>query len=190
MGSRVLSGKLSAFSDPLAWLSEAEVAAVVAAGGDLGVCNSAIAALDSGSSVVVEFGGVQREVVALASVVGAVKYVGRGDLAAADKGTADFIKDAAFHTLDLTAIIPAGATAVFISLSLLTTGTVGEFALRPAGFTGAYGELWTFTVFAGGGLFTPQILELPASRLLEYRAAAITWATIDLIVRGWLIPVA
>lgn len=128
--------------------------------------------------------------ISLAGLSGAVEYVSRGDPAAVDKATGDFTKDGDFHDLDLSAIVPAGATAIQVRVSSKVTTTGKAFVLRKKGLVNAIAmsSLWSVVINLEQSM--TLFVACDANRVIEYRADGGTWTILDMVVVGWLIPVA
>jgi hypothetical protein len=112
-------------------------------------------------------------------------YVDRGDPVAWDKSLIDFTTDGAWHDLDLSAIVPAGATAVVVLVYILDNAAGSEFDLKKAGVTlpidGIGGVLPIFNqhmLFSG-------IVDCSIDRKIQYWATNTTWTDIYLVVTGW-----
>jgi len=190
MGSRELSGKLAVFTDPLAALDDSEIAAFVAAGGDIAVVESAVAALDTGSSVKINVRGVSREVVSLASVVGAVKYVDRGDPAAGDFTEATLAARDAWTDLDLSAIVPASATVVHLFVFGRAANPPKGFIFRAKGNVNGLNVRGINAVVANLLDFAEMLIPLNAGRVIQYNFETATDLVLTVVVAGWLLPVA
>jgi len=113
--------------------------------------------------------------------------VNRGDNLAWDFTEVDFTKDNAWHDLDLSAIVPAGATWVLLKINLETTAAEKKFELRKKGNTSIYNTLAIWTPFANvriGGVF---LIPCDTNRVIEYYANPATWSTIFVNVNGWIL---
>ena len=115
------------------------------------------------------------------------KYVDRGVVAAVDFAVGDFTKDSAWHTLDLSSIIPSNAKKVTVvtrwqdvtairSLQFSTTsGASGQNVFSP----------WSENPLAIQGL---KFELVPTSAgLISYWIQSGTWTTFNLTVVGWTI---
>lgn len=192
MGGRIeYQGKESAFSNDLTWLSDAEAKVEAAAGGHLEIVRGSIPGLDTGGSVIIRANDVDREVVALAMVSGALKFVERNDAGAYDFGVADFTKDGAWHTLDTSGIILAGAVLVLLKFYLInnTIGVPIYLNKYEAGTDIFSAGIVNFT---GANLHGEEVLvPVGASRKLKYQIPNVgTFTNIDVSIRGWFAPVA
>ena len=113
-------------------------------------------------------------------------YTDRGDAADYDKTATDFVQDGAWHTWDLSAIVPTGTKAVIVKIYTVCTTAGSIFELRRGGHSNAVNT----------ARFTSQVNNLEcsavltvgvsASRTIEYKAAAgLVWTVIAGIVMGW-----
>jgi hypothetical protein len=189
-GTIEYKGKESSFSNDLTWLDEDEAKVQAAAGGHLEIVRGSIPGLDTGGSVIIRANDVDREVVSLAMVSGALKFVERNDAVAFDFGVADFTKDGSWRTLDTSGIITVGAVLVLLRFYLINN-TVGV-------------PIYLNKFEAGDGLFSPGIVNFTGtnlhgeevlvpvgvSRKLKYQIPAVgTFTNIDMSIRGWFSPV-
>lgn len=113
-------------------------------------------------------------------------FVDRGDKNVNDKFTGDFAKDGAWHDLDLSAIVPAGSSAVVLKIKGQTTAAPGALVFRKNGNTGGETVSGLYTQVANVPTLASVFVALDAGRIVEYLASALTWTTLDLCVVGWL----
>lgn len=112
-------------------------------------------------------------------------FVDRGDPAAWDFIVGNFTRDAAWHDLDLSGIVPAGAKAVAV-FGKITTDAVGSvFRLRKNGNANAFNLTELRTTVANVSA-SYDIITIPdANRVIEYYASVANWFDISLVVKGW-----
>jgi hypothetical protein len=159
-GSRISAGKLALFTDPLKELTEEEIAVYIAAGYELGL-------VPAGQ------GGV------------GMMFVERGDPAAEDFTAANFTADGAWHDLDLSAIVPAGAVAVLLA-GVFTHVTAGKaFLVRKHGNVNTKAVAAAESVVAGGEFRTLLLVSCSAARHIDYYADNAAWGTLNITVAGW-----
>ncbi len=109
----------------------------------------------------------------------------RGDPAVYDYDKDDLIKDGAWHDLDLSAIVPAGAKAV------LVVGHVGsilydlKISFRKKGNIYEINHSEMETLRADPDRCRMLICAVDTNRVLQYKADADTWSILDLAVRAW-----
>ena len=117
-----------------------------------------------------------------------VNLVDRGDPAAADYSTDDFTKDDAWHDLDLSAIVPTNAKGIFVRVSIDTNTVPAAFYLRKNGNSNGYNAFEIRAQVVNLGNATEGIVFIDANRVVEYYATSgVTWSTLSLIIKGWLI---
>lgn len=113
-------------------------------------------------------------------------YVNRGAPALWDFATGDFTKDGAFHDLDLSSIVPAGAKAVHCRL-YIRAGTVAAQALFAKKGDGASKNLTQAFIQVSLVKYSVDFFcALDENRFIEYKFDNITWTSINLCVRGWI----
>ena len=118
---------------------------------------------------------------------GGMIYVDRGDPNAYDWDMGDFTKDAAWHDLDLTGIIPAGALLVHGRMGLKATTSNETANFRRNGNV----NIFNMTVIAtqvGGLTIWKDILIAPdINGVIEYWFKVATWLYASMVIRGWFI---
>ena len=112
-------------------------------------------------------------------------YVYRGDPFLWDFTGATFTKDAAWHVLDLSGIVPAGATAVHFRFAAVSTIVAPAIYFRRGGQTNVL-NMDNFKCYVTGvGTDRSCIVALDTNRHIEYFVAAAGAIVIGLVVRGW-----
>ncbi|MFA5763644.1 MAG: hypothetical protein WC915_02440 [archaeon] len=114
-------------------------------------------------------------------------YVDRGDPSNWDFTTTDFIADSAWHDLDLSAIVPAGAKAVSIKLYVDKTVANRVVSLRKKGNTNTIAGITINTQSASFGIYGNGIVGCDSDQVVEYYAQSGAWPTFNLVVTGWFI---
>jgi len=112
-------------------------------------------------------------------------YVDRGDPAAYDYAKEDLDLDGAWHDLDLSALVPAGAKAVFIMGHIEGTAVDWGIIFRKKGNTNEVNHGGMETLRAGVERHRSSTVSLDADRVIQYKADNQSWTTLDLSVRGW-----
>ena len=111
--------------------------------------------------------------------------VDRGDPAVADKLTADFTLDAAWHDLDLSAIVPAGAKWIFFEIEMDPGAGTEQFSLRKNGNANERNVTSLYRI-AGSGMYTTDgLCPCDDNRIVEYNATAGGITFLLLTVKGW-----
>jgi hypothetical protein len=118
---------------------------------------------------------------------GGMNYVDRGDPSAYDFGTTDLTTDEAYHDLDLSGILPEGAYAVYLKISMNTAAGPSSVYLRKNGNS----EVKANRVIQTQGVSVPYyehvIVPVDENRIIEYWASNVTWAPLIIHVLGWFI---
>lgn len=112
-------------------------------------------------------------------------YVDRGDPAAYDYYVGDFTKDGAWHDLDLSAIVPAGAVSVCILIYLKSLSSGRWFRLRQKGKVNEFNICSRITPIAATAYITDGVVTLDANRVIQYKIQNTTWNNIRLCIKGW-----
>ena len=112
-------------------------------------------------------------------------YVDRGDPAALDFVIGDFTKDAAWHDLNLSAIIPATAAAVLINIDYDNNAANQHITLRKKGNSNNFNHFKVHTRVAAQNDHALAIVSPDANRVIEYSVANAGWNTLGMTVRGW-----
>ncbi len=112
-------------------------------------------------------------------------YVDRGDPAAYDFIVGDFTKDAAWHDLDLSALIPQSAKAVLLEFDIETVNREKHIRIKRYGNSNIinHQDIETFN----GGIHQSGlvIVAVDANRKIAYNIDAATWTELDMVLRGW-----
>lgn len=112
-------------------------------------------------------------------------YVDRGDPATVDKVKTDLTIDGAWHDLDLSTIVPAGAKAVMLRTRLQSANPGDAIRYRKNGNTNEVNTCGCEALRANVLRTRLGITSIDANRVLEYNADNIAWTTLDIVVRGW-----
>jgi len=112
-------------------------------------------------------------------------YVDRGDPSAYDYAKTDLTIDGAWHDLALSAIVPAGAKAVFIVGHLKGASADWAIMFRKNGNTNEVVHGGMETLRANVERHRSSIVALDTARTIEYKIDNQAWITLDLAVKGW-----
>lgn len=112
-------------------------------------------------------------------------FVNRGDAGAPDFVVANFTRDGAWHDLDLSGIIPAGATAAAAALFIRANVTANTIRFTPSDFAGDDNRTNIITQAAGVSIEQDITLVLNSDRKVRYKATAGNWTAIQLTIKGW-----
>lgn len=106
----------------------------------------------------------------------------RGDPESADFFAGDLTTDGNWHDLDLREIIPYGATAVYLRISIEDDAAGSVITFRKKGNQNTVNILRMVTQDAGDALHGNGIVFCDANRTIEYMATNTTWTTINIAV--------
>ncbi len=116
-----------------------------------------------------------------------MNYIDRGSPATPDFDSGDLVKDADWHSLDLSGIIPAGAKLVALRTMVMGLATIGVLKVKKNG------EL-TDTNIDVSGMETngfPKYDTLwvtpDADGVIEYWLTAVAYISITVTVGGWIV---
>lgn len=112
-------------------------------------------------------------------------FVDRGDPAAYDWAKEDLTLDGAWHDLDLSTLIPAGAKAVFIMGHLKGAGAEWGIKFRKKGNTNEINHGGMQTLRANITRHRSSTVAVGSDRVIQYKADNEAWTTLDLSVRAW-----
>lgn len=113
------------------------------------------------------------------------KYVDRGDPASWDFDT--FTTDATWRDLDLSSIVPSGATAVHLLVRVQDDAAASEFSLRKNGNSNVVNKSVVSTQVTGIDVYQDCIISLDANAIVEYMGTNTTFTIIRIAVKGWWI---
>ena len=146
---------------------------------------AAIAALQADHDTQHEDGGTDE--IDLTGLSGALRYVDRGDPTGWDKILSDFTTDGDWHDLNLSALVPAGAISIHVQV-YVEYGLQGAFFhLRKKGNTYALNRMGQKIQSMGFGQEATGFVSCDVNRTIEYRASAVSFSDISLLVKGWFI---
>lgn len=113
-------------------------------------------------------------------------FVDRGDTGSYDFDKNDLTTDDSYHDLDLSSIVPAGAKAVLLSVQMEDDAVGSYFGFRENGNTNEINA--DFFRTQGSGVWIDNcsvVVALDSNRIVEYRAANLTFSNINISVRAW-----
>lgn len=115
-------------------------------------------------------------------------YVDRGDPGASDFTTATLTTDGLFHDLDLSAIVPKGATAVSIFAYVRDGAVNSSVRFRKKGNVGTYAINFISTQAINVAIGGLCVVALDENAIIEYAAANLVFINLSLTVLGWWLP--
>ena len=114
------------------------------------------------------------------------KFYDRGDPSTWDFEIGDLTADFTWHDLDLSSIIPSGATGVVLFIEASNTSSGEYFYFRKNGNTNAYNVSGVYIPVAGTVVFSDLILGVDTDGKIEYRIkSGGSWTTLRILVKGW-----
>lgn len=115
----------------------------------------------------------------------AVGYYDRGDPGIWDWQLVDLIADNAWHDLDLSAIVPAGATIVRFQTIFRSTSTNSRFMIREKGNVNSF-NVSSIGIQLGNETLEEQLFCAPdADRVIQYRFVSPVPSFFRMTVCGW-----
>lgn len=112
-------------------------------------------------------------------------FIDRGDPPLPDYGVADFTKDGLWHDLDLSSIVPLGATSVLLRVFAMTPVAGRTMTFRKKGNTSEENVSMIATQAAGVPMTAAIPIIVNPSRVCQYNATAATWTWLTITVMGW-----
>jgi len=115
-------------------------------------------------------------------------YVDRGDPAVYDKVKEDLTIDSGWHSLDLSAIVPAGAVLIHCRVRLYCAGSYYMVKWRKNGNSNTGNIVITIAHAIDEDFDREFWVACDSGRVIEYLAQTGSWNNIDFVVRGWIVP--
>jgi hypothetical protein len=113
-------------------------------------------------------------------------FVNRGDPDDNDFGLGNgVVCDGSPRDLDLSALVPAGATAVLLQISLQSDNQVTELAVWPKGNTGSRAWFYYRNLLASEQHPECQVVPISADRKITYQSLSLSYDLCDVIIMGW-----
>lgn len=113
-------------------------------------------------------------------------WVDRGDPASSDYEAGDLTMDSAWHDLDLSSIVPAGATMVALYVIIQDGATDSQVKFRKNGNSNVINRAQIRTQVVNGSIDGNMIVHCDQNRVIEYFINA-TLTICTIIVTGWYI---
>ena len=121
------------------------------------------------------------------NLVGQSGYVDRGDPAAYDFTLNDFTTDETWRELDLSGIVPAGASLVHLKVRILDGAADSLFRLRRKGNSNTISALVLITQVVDISMFGEGFIKPDKNNVIEYYGTDLAFTNIDILVKGWFI---
>jgi len=114
--------------------------------------------------------------------------VDRGDNAGHDFLVGNFTRDGAWHDLDLSSIVPSGASWVYVVVTFKASAADKTLSLRKKGNVNAYNVATEKTQVANIYCNLSGWVACDANRIIEYYLTDATVNAIYFNVRAWILP--
>lgn len=112
-------------------------------------------------------------------------YHHRGDPVNPDFNHTNLTLDGAYHELDLSAIVPEGAKAVYLKVQVINQGVQQGFEFVRHGMVHKHVALLQVTQVAGVGITLCGAVAVDEDRKVDYWFQAGNWTAILITVCGW-----
>ena len=119
-----------------------------------------------------------------ASVV-RIELIDRGDPVAVDYNQAGLALDGAWHDLDLSAIVPADASWIYLRCTVTDATINRELAFRKDGNANTMAASKIHTQVANQMTEMSVLVPCSTTRVIEYRASAAI-AAVGIVILGWI----
>jgi len=116
-----------------------------------------------------------------------VVFVDRGNALGYDFPNAALTKDSAWHDLDLSALLPAGAIAAALCLEAQVAVVGGDFVLRKKGNSAAYNVSKISSMVVGLWHTCDVIVFVDANRFAQYFFTLGAYSNANITVKGYWI---
>jgi len=114
-----------------------------------------------------------------------VKEEFRGDISSYDWTQATLTLDGAWHTLDCSSIVPAGAKTITFRVNVSDNSTEIAFGIRPYGRENTIVADWIITQVANIEVRKNMRVPCDELRKVQYWGTNTTWTQVDVAVIGW-----
>jgi len=115
------------------------------------------------------------------------KYIDRGDIEANDYLITDLTVDAAWHDLDLSAIIPKGTVLCMLLVSLNSSVLSKMMKFRTKGDSGTYNAPLVMSSVINQTFYTSLVVHPDSDGIVEYFLSTGGIISITIIVQGWFV---
>lgn len=112
-------------------------------------------------------------------------YNDRGDPASWDFSKTDFTADGQWHTLDLSDIVPEGATLIHLGVGAVIAYANSYIQFRKNGIVNDINKKVIVILFGNKEYYEEAWVACDANRKIEYWMSNRTWVQLDMVVRGW-----
>lgn len=114
-------------------------------------------------------------------------FIDRGDPNDWDLTNLDMVMDNTWRTWDLSAIVPAGASAVSLNIRGRHFTPGKELAFAENGNINYHNSVGLRTMVGSLYIYTNSIVKIDSNRCIQYKAMAPNWQDIKVCVQGWFL---
>ena len=115
------------------------------------------------------------------------RVINRGDPSAFDWVLTNLTTDGAYHDLDCSSKVPAGARFIIFRVRIKDNLVSQQFTMRKNGDSNTYNIDVFYTMVANVFNRATLIVACDKDRKVEYAATSTTWTNIDISISGWVI---
>jgi len=109
----------------------------------------------------------------------------RGDPSTWDFRETNLVLDGNWHDLDLSSIVPSGATAVLIRMQVVHPTTVGQyFEIRKKGNSNVHSSSQVLNQVGNVWSVGDYIIICDSNRIVEYRST-VAFSGVGIVIKGW-----
>lgn len=112
-------------------------------------------------------------------------FIDRGDPAPWDFQLGDFIRDQTWRELDISAIVPANAKAIAMSVEVQSALIGRQFETRKVGIVWPIAISIIVTQIANERMSQDFICPVDSNQKIEYWVDPDPWTFLNLTIRGW-----
>jgi len=125
--------------------------------------------------------------IACTGLVGRINYVDRGDPSDLDFVVGDFTTDGDSHVLNLSGIVPAGATLVHFTFNIKDDALDSYIMFTKNGNSNTRVRMIGRTFAVNVTTDYEGFVACDANRYIQYKAAPVTFTDINVTIKGWFI---
>lgn len=115
---------------------------------------------------------------------GGQRFYDRGDPAGIDWTHADLTMDDTWRDLDLSSVVPAGASLVLFVVVLSDNDLGAIFGMRKNGCTNDYNRTSVRSTVVNQAIYCNMLVACDSARIIEYKAT-VSLTRLELTVAGW-----
>jgi len=120
-------------------------------------------------------------------LVGRIDFVDRGDPSNFDFTLTDFTTDGVWHSLDVSAIVPAAARMIQLGVSIEDNIAASKVQFRKNGNSNEINTISIETQVKNIARSANGFIPAAGNGLIDYKADNATFISINLYIKGWLV---